>query len=451
MVDITVSGLSTAVAADVSSQSRLIINVLDNGSYSTKGIELGVLVCALPVSSVPASKVSGLSASHTHETEQITSVEFGNILGRISGGVGVAEKRRISAFMDAGIGVTAGALVYRTSTSYAQLGQGSVGDFLQSNGVSAPPSWATPGTAIFSDATDFGTASQVGDHENRITILEAAGGADTIERIIVSNPASPWTPTSIIGNARIDVLALDHALTINTANVSGQVNNVEGTVELRLTAAGSAVSVSFASGYTTILGSLPIMVVPASATRSYFIQCVDATNWSLLGDQVASESERGLVRLAQTSTINAGANATDPICPDQFAGSNFGVRGVTLVPFGPTTSVSVGDGKAYWTVPVELSGMNLFRAKGVFVSAGVSGTALIQVARIRTSIVSDMLSTRINIETNEIDSDDATTQPVIDTSVDDVIARDRIRIDVDAIQTETAPKGLEVQLAFKLP
>ena len=63
--------------------------------------------------------------------------------------------------------------------------------------------------------------------------------------------------------------------------------------------------------------------------------------------------------------------------------------------------------------------------------------------------VVDMLSVLITIDVAEVDSTTATTPPVIDTAVDDVVTADIIRVDVDIAGTGT--KGLEVRMQFKTP
>ncbi len=59
----------------------------------------------------------------------------------------------------------------------------------------------------------------------------------------------------------------------------------------------------------------------------------------------------------------------------------------------------------------------------------------------------DMLSTKITIEEDEYNSWDAATAPVINTSNDDVVTGDRIRVDVDI--AGAGAKGLDVILGFR--
>ena len=62
-----------------------------------------------------------------------------------------------------------------------------------------------------------------------------------------------------------------------------------------------------------------------------------------------------------------------------------------------------------------------------------------------------MLSTAITIDTTETGSDTAAIAAVINTSNDGVATNDVIRVDVDAIHSGTAAKGLIVTLDFRIP
>lgn len=112
------------------------------------------------------------------------------------------------------------------------------------------------------------------------------------------------------------------------------------------------------------------------------------------------------------------------------------------------SSLTTGDGKYYFTVPPCINGMNLVSVHARVVTAGTTNTTDIQIANVTDS--TDMLSTKLTIDTGETGSDTAATAAVIDTTKDDVATNDLLRIDIDAVST-TAPKGLIVRLGFALP
>ena len=114
---------------------------------------------------------------------------------------------------------------------------------------------------------------------------------------------------------------------------------------------------------------------------------------------------------------------------------------------GDDTALTVEDGKMYFTVPPTLNGMNLVDADAMIATASSSGLPAIQIYNQTDSV--DMLSTQITIDVGEFASYTAETQPVIDTTKDDVVTGDVLRIDVKGAGTGT--KGLHVVLTFRLP
>lgn len=122
-------------------------------------------------------------------------------------------------------------------------------------------------------------------------------------------------------------------------------------------------------------------------------------------------------------------------------------RVVILKVIADDTALTTGDGKMYFTIPVELNGMNLVSVGAHVYTVSSSGTPTIQIHNLTDTV--DMLSTRITIDANEKDSKDATAAAVIDTTHDDVATGDEIRIDVDVAGTGTA--GLEIRMGFQLP
>jgi hypothetical protein len=121
-------------------------------------------------------------------------------------------------------------------------------------------------------------------------------------------------------------------------------------------------------------------------------------------------------------------------------------RTVEITVFSPTSDVTTGDGKAYYVVPDELTSTNLSRVAATTITAGVTGSTTIAVYNVTDS--HDMLSTLMTIETGETSTRTSGTPGTINTSYDDVVTGDLIRIDIDAI-SGTAPKGLIVELEFK--
>ena len=129
-------------------------------------------------------------------------------------------------------------------------------------------------------------------------------------------------------------------------------------------------------------------------------------------------------------------------------------RELTIYAVDFETTLTAGDGKAYFRIPIDLDGMDLVQVGAqVGIAQSTSGTPTVQLTRLRAGTAggarsaADMLSTTITIDANEWDSKDASTSAVIDESNDDVATGDLIRVDVDSAGTGT--KGLFVSLGFK--
>lgn len=167
----------------------------------------------------------------------------------------------------------------------------------------------------------------------------------------------------------------------------------------------------------------------------------------------ASTSVVGHVELADTSETSNGTDTGRAVTPDGLAGSIFGEFIVSILVFDDSQDVVTGDGAGdiFWRIPQTLNGMDLVRVAAQVQTAGTTGTTDVQVARKRLggSFV-DVLTTKITIDSTEVDTSTAATPAVIDTSNDDVQTGDQFRIDVDAVST-TKPKGLTVELTFRLP
>ena len=151
---------------------------------------------------------------------------------------------------------------------------------------------------------------------------------------------------------------------------------------------------------------------------------------------------------ASVAEINTGTEAAKAISPDTLAGSNMGAKVVQIVVFDSTTNVATGNGKAYFVVPTELTGMNLVRVAATVITAGTTGSTTIGIYNLTDA--QQMLSASMAIETGETSTRTSATPGTIDTTHDDVATGDVLRIDVSAVST-TPPKGLIVELVFALP
>ena len=119
-------------------------------------------------------------------------------------------------------------------------------------------------------------------------------------------------------------------------------------------------------------------------------------------------------------------------------------RTVIIKCVADTVAPATGDGITHFVVPSTLDGKNLSTAEAHVYTAGTA-SSITNVQIHNTGTGYDMLSTPITIDLNETDSSTAATPPVIG-GQNDVSTGDVIRIDIDAVATDT--KGLEVRMVF---
>jgi hypothetical protein len=128
---------------------------------------------------------------------------------------------------------------------------------------------------------------------------------------------------------------------------------------------------------------------------------------------------------------------------------NYRSKNVEIILVSGLDTLTVGDKKGdfEFTIPPELNGYNLIDADAAVFTVSSSGLPTFQIANITDGV--DMLSTKITIDANEYNSYSAATQPVIDTTKDDVATGDRLRFDCDVAGTGT--KGFSILLTFGKP
>ena len=155
----------------------------------------------------------------------------------------------------------------------------------------------------------------------------------------------------------------------------------------------------------------------------------------------------GVFEAATASDINTGTSTTKGNTPDALAGSNLGTKNVVVKCIADGTDLTTGNGKAYFTVPVELNGMDLVSVGAHIYTVSSSGIPTFQIYNLTDTV--DMLSTELTIDATEKDSKDAVAPAVINGASDDVATGDELRFDCDIAGTDA--KGMEIRLGFRLP
>jgi len=151
--------------------------------------------------------------------------------------------------------------------------------------------------------------------------------------------------------------------------------------------------------------------------------------------------------------VSQGAKGDTGVTGDTGVKGDTGVNSPTtfeLKVFDDLTAPVVGNGAMIICIPPEANGMNLVDADA-FLTTVATGASLTTIQIRNVTDAQDMLTTRITIDASEYTSYTALTQPVVNTTYDDIATGDLIAVDVDVIGNTTAGKGLGVILVFQLP
>lgn len=271
-----------------------------------------------------------------------------------------------------------------------------------------------------------------------LTLLN--GQLDLPEDGLTVGGASPY----LVG---ITVVALEDGGT-GATTASG----ARSALELGTIATQDADSVSISGGSIAGITDLALadggtgasLADPNADRIMFWDDSAGAVDWLTPGTGLTITTTTIAVSMAVAADINTGTSTSVAVTPDAFAGSNFGIR-IVSIPLNDTTDLTTGNGKQHFRVPNEFNGMNLVGVR--FCRTGGTGVPSVQIHNITQAV--DMLTTNVTIDSGETDSKDATTPAAIDTGNNDVATGDRLRIDVDDAGTNTV--NSEVQLAFQLP
>ena len=153
-------------------------------------------------------------------------------------------------------------------------------------------------------------------------------------------------------------------------------------------------------------------------------------------DLAASTSTAGVVELADSTEVTAGAAST-AITPVALKASTlYGTKSVQVQVTATATDVTTGD-IAYFYAPASLNGMNLVRATAMVATAGTTNATTVQVRNLTAHSANDALSTTISIASAGV----VATAGTVDATYDSCATDDRWKISVPSVST-TAPKGL---------
>ena len=166
-----------------------------------------------------------------------------------------------------------------------------------------------------------------------------------------------------------------------------------------------------------------------------------------VSDPTTARSNLGLGTLATKSAIASG-DITDGTIASGDLSAEARSRSLQIVVTDPGgDTLTTGDGKAFCVVPSELNNFVITALHAAVTTVSSSGAVTVQVARVRGGTPVDVLSTAITVDASETSSYTAATAPVINTSNDDVLTGDFLRVDIDG--AGTGAKGLIVMATLQ--
>jgi hypothetical protein len=270
----------------------------------------------------------------------------------------------------------------------------------------------------------------------------------TVDQLFTGRSFGVATATTINGltiSTTTGTLSLANLSTLATSGAFSITLTATGTTNVTLPTSGTLVAstVTALTALATVSTALTGVLRADAGVLSADTDITDLVT-------AASESVAGKIEIATAAEITTGTDATRAVAPDQLAASDFGKRVVGVQVVYATTNTATGDGQAFVRIPSVLNGYNLVAVAAHVYAAGTTNTTDIQLRRVRSGSAVDMLSTKITIDSTEVDTLTAAAAAVINASNDDVNTGDIIAVDVDAVST-TPATGLFVEMIFQLP
>jgi hypothetical protein len=150
-------------------------------------------------------------------------------------------------------------------------------------------------------------------------------------------------------------------------------------------------------------------------------------------------------QINNTTTTQTNIPITSQNVTDALTYTPLSIAGFYVTCISPTQTLTSGNNTASFVIPSNVNNFNLVDVQVHIWTISSSGNVNINIYNSTDSAL--MTSTSYTVDIGEYDSSTANITGVINTSYDDVVTGDVIRIDV--INAGTGVKGLDVILQFR--
>ena len=371
------------------------------------------------------------------ELVALANSSSGQFIRKVSGSLinaTLSETIALTGLSDVAITSEAqGDILYYNGSSWVNLPAGVSGQLLRTQGNNANPVWATAGAGTVttvSVVTANGVSGSVVDATTTPAITLTLG-AITPSAVQISG----LTASEIIGTDASKNLVSLAVATYPSLTELTYVKGVTSAIQTQLGLKAPLASPTFTGTVT-----LPVGLTGVIRTDTGVVS-VDSDVTDIVS--AASLTAAGKVELATTAEINTGTDTTRAIPIDQYVASNRNVRYILYRVIEATTNTAVATTKGG---DLELPFTGTITEIGAYVdTAGITDTMTIDVNLNGTTL---MTTNKITIDTTEKSSRTAATAPALTTTA--VTAGDLITVDIDAIHSGTAAKGLIIRLGVRL-
>jgi len=349
---------TTAALADFTTFGRTLIA---NANAADTRTDLGLGALAV-LATVGTTQIDNEAVTLTKIAQQADLT----VLANISGGAAVPAARTVTAILDAALGATQGAVLFRGATEWDILAPGTAGYVLATGGAGANPAWAEAVTDLGSLNANNLTSGTVPDARFPAALPAISGAALTS---LNANSLGSGTIPNARFPATLPAASAANLTSIPAANITGTLAAISGANLTNLNATNLSTGTVAAARLATALSALNGLTPAADALPYYTsasasaVTTLTAAARTLLDDASVSAMrttlELGTMALEAAANYLAKSGNLSGLADNAVARTNLGLG----------TAAIVNTGTSGAAIPL-LNGANTHSGANTF-SAGI--------------------------------------------------------------------------------